>query len=76
MVQRIRRVMQVVSAVVRKVLMTVFLMALYVTGFGLTALFLRFFKRALLVKGCVVDNARWVDASGYDADHEDVLQQS
>lgn len=76
MLKRLQKIAQIVARAVQKVLVPVFLVVVYVIGFGLTSVFLRIFRRDLLAKTCSADNACWGDAVGYGVDREDSLRQS
>ena len=68
--------MQRIRMAVQKTLMAVFLVILYGVGFGLTALFLRLFKPHLVRRKFRVDHACWCEASGYEAEADDLLRQA
>jgi hypothetical protein len=76
MLKHIQKITQHVIRVVQRVLIAVFLVILYVIGFGLTSLFFRIFKRDFLSKKCEITNACWRDALGYEVNEEDNLRQS
>ncbi len=76
MIKRIQFIVEVIRKAVQRSLTTVFLVLLYIVGFGLTALTLRVIKPGFLSKKFTVDNASWREASGYDVDGDGNLRQS
>jgi hypothetical protein len=70
---------KVVSKIVRAIQLAVIAVCLtlvYFLGFGITALVMLVFKRALLTGSRKRDASFWVRAEGYDADSEESLRES
>ncbi len=76
MLKRFLGMMHGIRMAVQKTLMAVSLMILYVIGFGLTSLFVRVLRRDLLPGKARVDRACWREASGHDADADEMLHQA
>ncbi len=76
MLRRVQGVARIVFGAVQKVLGTALLVVLYVFIFGMTALFMRLFKRAWLPKACRRENACWHESSDHEVEGEGVLRQS
>lgn len=68
--------MQVVTGVVRKTLMTFFLIVLYCVGFGITRLFLSFFKCDLVTRNCSRETVQWWEIPKEEAADDDPLRQA
>ena len=61
---------------VQKILITILLTLLYFFGFGLTYLYMIFFKRDVVFSKFKVKESYWKEAKDYDANIENSLNQS
>ena len=76
MLKHIKRLLRVVIMVVQKILVTIFLVILYIVGLGATLFFVFIFKRSLLFKNYKNDRTFWKEASGYEPDSDGSLRQA
>ena len=74
MPKRIKRIIQIIIRAIQKVLITIFLIILYVVGFGMTYLFI--FKKNILFKKHKKGKTFWVKAMGYELDADGSLRQA
>ncbi len=62
--------------IVQKALITIFLILIYVVGFGVTFIFAMLFKRSLLRNKPERCDTFWVDVKDYGLDIDECMRQS
>ena len=76
MLKHIKRLLRVVIMVAQKILVTIFLIILYILGLGTTLFFMFIFKRSFLFKNYKNDRTLWKEAAGYEPDPDSSLRQA
>ena len=72
----IKKIIQNFIRIVQKIVVTIFLIVIYIVGIGLTSIFVMFFNRRLLRKTFIGKNTFWNEAKDYEADINSSVRQS
>ncbi len=72
----IKKIIQKFIKIIQKILITIFLIIIYIVGIGITAIFVMIFNRRILRKEYKGKNTFWNEAKEYGADINISMRQS